>query len=353
MDAGPLDGVRVLDFSTLLPGPMATLMLAEAGAEVIKVERPPHGDAMRDRPVEFAMLNAGKSSLFINLKDACDRQRLEPLIRQADVIVEQFRPGVMDRLGLGAEALQAINPRLIYCSITGYGSTGPLALKAGHDLTYAAERGLLMQATAADGSPVMPPALIADIGGGSYPAVINILLALLQRERTGHGARIEVAMADNLQPFLYPAFVSAFGEGRWRLPNDSIETGASPRYALYQAADGRWIAAAPVEDKFWRAFCTALDLPQLADARDDESDQVRAIVAARIAQRPSGEWMTKFNKADAACALIVTYEEAMAGRSPPLRSASELPSLPLPIAACFRPAPIPDQIQEIPAAPDA
>lgn len=332
----PLAGVRILDFSTLLPGPLATLMLAEAGAEVIKVERPPEGDPMRARPAEFAMLNAGKDSLFVDLKDAADRRRIDPLIREVDVVVEQFRPGAMDRLGLGAEALQAINPRLIYCSINGYGSSGPLALKAGHDLTYAAESGLLMQTAAADGSPVMPPALIADIGGGSYPAVINILLALLQRDKTGRGARIEVAMADNLAPFLYPAFVSAFGEGRWRLPNDSIETGANPRYALYEAADGRWIAAAPVEEKFWRAFCAVADLPELVDAREDEAGSVKARIAARIAERPSGEWMERLRAADAACALVMTYEEAMAGRTPPARGADGLPSLPLPIAGCFK-----------------
>lgn len=335
-DMRPLEGIRILDFSTLLPGPLATLMLAEAGAEVIKVERPPEGDGMRQRPVEFAMLNAGKQSLFVDLKDEADRGKLEPLILSADVVVEQFRPGVMDRLGLGAEALQNINPRLIYCSINGYGSTGPRAHMAGHDLTYAAESGLLMQSTASDGSPVMPPALIADIGGGSYPAVMNILLALIQRERTGRGARLEIAMADNLQPFLYPAFVSAFGEGRWRLPNDSVETGASPRYALYEAADGRWIAAAPVEDKFWRAFCTALDLSELIDGEGD-APLAKARIAARIAERGSAEWMEKFDAVDAACALVLTYEEAMTrlGRLP--KPSQALPPLPLPIAPCFTP----------------
>ncbi|QTH24979.1 CoA transferase (plasmid) [Rhizorhabdus wittichii] len=331
----PLEGIRVLDFSTLLPGPFATLMLTAAGADVIKVERPPEGDMMRARPAEFAMLNAGKTSLFVDLKSPSAREQLDPLIRQADVVIEQFRPGVMDRLGLGADALRAMNARLIYCSINGYGSTGPAALKAGHDLTYAAESGLLMQATAADGSPVMPPALIADIGGGSYPAVINILLALLQRERTGRGSRIEIAMADNVHPFLYPAFVSAFGEGRWRLPNDSIETGISPRYSLYRAADGRWIAAAPVEDKFWHAFCTVLELPELIDAPFDDAAATKAAIAARISQRPAQEWIDAFTLADAACALVQTYEEAMAGIDPPSCDDGNFPSLPLPIVPDF------------------
>lgn len=330
--AGPLAGIRVLDFSTLVPGPFATLMLAEAGADVIKVERPPQGDPMRMRAAEFGMLNAGKRSIAVDLKDADACARLQPLIAQADIVIEQFRPGVMDRLGLGAQSLMAANPRLIYCSINGYGSSGPSALKAGHDLTYTAEAGLLMQSTGSDGAPVMPATMIADIGGGAYPAVMNILLALLQRERTGCGSRIEIAMADNIQPFLYPAFVSAYGEGHWRLPNDSIETGASPRYALYRTADNRWIAAAPVEQPFWRAFCNAVGLPDLIDAAPEEAAAVKARISARIAERDARAWMDVLGQSDTGCALVLTYEEAMAGKAAP---SSTLPPLPIPLAPCF------------------
>src|SRR6185436_20015168 len=213
----PLAGIRVLDFSTLLPGPLATLILAEAGAEVIKIERRGAGDEMRTYTpkfgadsVNFAMLNRGKRSVAIDLKEAGAVERLMPLVAGADVLVEQFRPGVMDRLGLGYDALSREHPRLIYCSITGYGQSGPRAGIAGHDLNYAADTGMLALAAGADGAPVPPAALVADIGGGSYPAVVNILLALRERDRTGRGCKLDIAMADNLFAFMY----WAIGDGQ-------------------------------------------------------------------------------------------------------------------------------------------
>ena len=334
MSEGALAGVRVLDFSALVPGPLATLMLAQAGAEIIKVERPPEGDTLRQRAADFAMLNAGKRSVFVDLKNEADKARLLPLIDAADVLIEQFRPGVMDRLGLGAATLRARNPRLIYCSINGYGSHGPNALKVGHDLTYAAESGLLMQSADRNGAPVMPATMIADIGGGTYPALMNILLALYARERTGQGAAIEIAMADGLAPFLQPAYASAFGRGHWPLPGDAIETGASPRYALYEAADGRWIAAAPVEPAFWRNFCLVIGLPELVDADPENDAQSKRTIAARLKERASAEWLALFEGKDTACSLVKTFEEAMAGRS----HADE--ALPLPVAAALRAGPL-------------
>jgi len=187
----PLEGLVVLDFSTLLPGPLATLMLAEAGAEVIKVEKP-QGDDMRHFPprlgetsAPFAVLNAGKRSIALDLKDPDQRAALRPLIERADILVEQFRPGVMAKLGLGYDAVRAINPRIIYCSITGFGQAGPRAQEAGHDLNYAAVSGLLSLSPGTAASPTVPPMLAADIGGGSLPAVLNILLALRRRDATG------------------------------------------------------------------------------------------------------------------------------------------------------------------------
>ncbi|MDW3119070.1 MAG: CaiB/BaiF CoA-transferase family protein [Roseovarius pacificus] len=162
--ATPLDNIRVLDFSTLLPGPMATLFLAEAGAEVIKIERPGRGEEMRsyvpkwgEDSANFAMLNRGKKSLALNLKDAGERERLIPLLKEADILVEQFRPGVMERLGFGYDDVAAINPGIIYCSITGYGQSGPKALRAGHDLNYIGDSGLLALACGTPDTPVIPP----------------------------------------------------------------------------------------------------------------------------------------------------------------------------------------------------
>jgi alpha-methylacyl-CoA racemase len=343
----PLDGVRVLDFSNLLPGPLASLILAEAGAEVIKLERPPGGDDMRRLDVDFAMLNRGKRSLAIDLKDPAARDRLRPLIESADVVVEQFRPGVMDRLGLGWEDLRAINPRLVYCSINGYGAEGPKAQDVGHDLTYCAEAGLLSQSGDADGAPCMPPALMADIGAGSYPAVMNILLGLIQRDRTGEGVHVEVAMYDNLFPFLYPAIASAYGRGHWPQPGDALETGASPRYSLYRTLDGRYLAAAPFEEKFWRAFCEVIGLADHLRPADDWP-RTKAAVAELIAAHTAEDWQAAFAGRECASAIVRSFEEAVADPHFAARrlldhrvdaGGRDLPALPVPIASAFREPP--------------
>jgi crotonobetainyl-CoA:carnitine CoA-transferase CaiB-like acyl-CoA transferase len=348
----PLDGVRVLDFSTLLPGPMATLMLAEAGAHVIKIERPGTGEELRnyeprfaDTSVPFAMLNRGKRSIALDLKapDAVDQ--LRPLIQGADVLVEQFRPGVMERLGLGYEALSVINPRLIYCSITGYGQDGPKAQVAAHDLNYQADAGLLSIAAGSDGAPVVPSALIADIAGGAYPAVINILLALRQRDATGQGSRIDVAMTDGVLPFVYWGIGNGVATGAWPSPGNELLSGGSPRYQIYATADGRYLAAAPLEDKFWANFCAAIDLPPAL--REDRKNPQATIAAVReiVRRRTSQEWEADLAGKDVCCSIVRTLEEAMTdaqlnGRGAFRRSVvgeeDALPAVSLPLAEAFR-----------------
>lgn len=318
LDMQPLSGIRIIDFSTLLPGPMATLILAEAGAEVIRIERPGTGEELRqyrprfaDTSVSFAMLNRGKRSIAIDLKAAGAAERLQPLLRSADVVVEQFRPGVMQRLGLGYEALQALNPALIYCSITGYGQEGPKAQTAAHDLNYQADAGLLGMAAGSDGAPVVPGALIADIAGGAYPAVINILLALRRREAGGGGCKLDISMTDGLLPFLYWGIGNGIASGHWPRAGAELLTGGSPRYQVYRTRDGRYLAAAPLEDKFWANFCEAIDLP--AAARDDRRDPAatRRTVAAIIAERTADEWLTRFAGKDVCCNLVRSLEDAM------------------------------------------
>ena len=234
-----LSGVLVLDFTTLLPGPLATLMLAEAGAEVIKVERP-GGEEMRAYPLQFdggsalfAMLNRGKRSVVLDLKQEADRARLAPLLERADVLVEQFRPGVMERLGLGYEAVAKRNPRLVYCSISGYGQRGPRAEEAGHDLNYMSNTGLLALQPGPADRPVVPPALVADIGGGTMPAVINILLALRQRDATGQGCHLDIAMADAMFTFAWYALAIGQVTGKYPKP------GELPLAALPALSDAR------------------------------------------------------------------------------------------------------------------
>ena len=350
----PLTGVCVLDFSTLLPGPLATLLLAEAGAEVIKIERPGKGDEMRSyapkfgvSSVNFALLNRGKRSVAIDLKAAHAVARLRPLIERADVVVEQFRPGVMDRLGLGYEALAAINPRIVYCAITGYGQTGPKAQVAAHDLNYVAEAGLLGLAAGADGAPMVPPALIADIAGGAYPAVLNIVLALRDRETSGRGRRLDVAMADNLFTFMYWALGNGLAAGKWPRPGGELVTGGSPRYQIYRTQDERYIAAAPLEQKFWDAFCDAIGLD--ANWRDDarEPQGTRSAVAERIAAQSAAHWRAAFAGKDVCCAVVASVEEALADPhfrarglfAHELRAAGgAIKALPLPLDPAFRSA---------------
>lgn len=315
---GPLEGVLVVDFSTLLPGPMASLLLAEAGAEVVKIERPGSGDEMRGyaphwgaESVNFALLNRGKKSLALDLKDEAGRKRLEPLIARADVLIEQFRPGVMARLGLDYEAVRAVNPGLVYCSITGYGQHGPKRDAAGHDLNYIGDTGLLSLSPGDAEAPVVPPVLIADIAGGAYPAVMNILLALRERERSGTGTRLDIAMTDNLFPLMYWALGNAFGHDTWPVAGGELVTGGSPRYRLYPTADGRLVAAAPLEDRFWASFTEAIGLDEAL--RDDRNapEATAARVAEIIAARPASHWEGVLAAADCCATVVRTVREAL------------------------------------------
>ena len=348
----PLAGIRVLDFSTLLPGPLATLILAEAGADVIKIERPGRGDEMRSYvpkfgtdSVNFALLNRGKKSLAVDLKDPKVREQLMPLIREADIVVEQFRPGVMDRLGLGYDALNAINPRIIYCAITGYGQSGPRAEVAAHDLNYVAESGMLSLAAGEDGAPIVPPALIADIGGGTYPAVINILLALRARDASGKGCKLDIAMGDNLFTFLYWAMGNGLVAGEWPRPGGERVTGGSPRFFVYRTRDDRFIAAAPLEQKFWENFCEAIELD--ATYRDDAKDAAatKHAVAQRLREKTAAQWQAVFAGKDLCCSVIATMQEALDDPHFEARGlfnrrvttdGKSVIALPMPVAAAFR-----------------
>lgn len=352
----PLAGIRVLDFSTLLPGPLATLILAEAGAEVIKIERLEGGDDMRayapawsadpgSAGHSFALLNRGKRSMALDLKDPAARERVIALARDSHILVEQFRPGVMARLGLGYDALAAINPKLVYCAITGYGQDGPMAQVAGHDLNYLAETGLLLLAGGADGTPPVPPGLIADIGGGALPAAINILLALREAEATGRGRYLDIAMTDGLFAWSFWAQGAiAAGQGV-PAPGQGLLAGGSPRYRVYPTADGRFLAAAPLEEKFWRNFCAAIGLDErFADDRRDAA-ATHAEVARIVAGQTAAHWQQVFAGRDVCCAIARTLEEAMA--APQFRQrrlfdaglaadGRRAPALPVPLAPCYR-----------------
>jgi crotonobetainyl-CoA:carnitine CoA-transferase CaiB-like acyl-CoA transferase len=314
----PLEGVLVADFTTLLPGPLATLMLAEAGAEVVKIERP-EGDYARmmlpqvgGHSVGFAMLNRGKKSLIADLKTDEGRAAVADLVRRADILVEQFRPGVMDRLGFGWEAVRALNPKIVYCSISGYGQDGPRREEAGHDLNYIAATGLLSLSPGPPDRPVVPPALIADIGGGTFPAVINILLALRQRDRTGEGVRIDIAMTDAMFTFAWYALTGFAATGKAPKQSDLRYVGASPRYRLYPTKDGKLVACAALEPHFWNAFCAVIGLSKELALDSRDPDATRAAIQKIIAAETSDYWRPKLAEADCCVTIVATLEEALA-----------------------------------------
>jgi alpha-methylacyl-CoA racemase len=348
----PLTGVKVLDFSTLLPGPMCTLLLAEAGAEVIKIEKPGVGDDMRsytpksgDDSVNFGLLNRGKRSVAVDLKSDAGVESIISLVAETDIVVEQFRPGVMKRLGLGFETLREVNPRLIYCSITGYGQTGPKANRAAHDLNYMAESGLLGLSRGNDGAPVLPQVLVADIAGGAYPAMMNILLALRQRDIDGQGRYLDVSMSDNLFTFAYWGLGQGLTGNGWPRPAGELVTGGTARYQIYKAGDGQYLAAAPLEAKFWRNFVSAIGLPELAAVEGTE-DGVKEKIATVIRQHPADFWLEKFADIDTCVARVVDLNDAAAdphfehrgifAKSVRLSGGASISALPVPVDQQFR-----------------
>ena len=294
----------------------------------------------------FHLLNRGKKSITLDLKSREDLEKLRPLIAKTDVLVEQFRPGVMARLGLSYDDVRAIKPDIIYCSITGYGQSGPAALRAGHDLNYQGDTGLLALSVGSPERPVIPPALIADIAGGAYPALFNIMLALRRRDQTGAPAHIDVSMAENLFPFVYWAQGEGQLTGEWPGNGTSLVTGGTCRYRIFPTSDGQFAAVAAIEQKFWESFCEAIGLEQ--GLRDDNShpqatlEGVGAIIVAQTAQH----WCAVFEQADCCCSIVKSLPEAMSDehfRARGVFSAKianergeQMTALPVPLSPQFR-----------------
>ncbi len=350
---GSLEGIKVIDFSTLLPGPLASLFLAETGAEVIKIEKPGVGDEIRlsnpqwgEQSVSFSMLNRGKKSLSLDLKDPKNIKILIPILKEADIIIEQFRPGVMKRLGLDYESIKKINQDIIYVSITGYGQYGPKSMLAGHDLNYIGNAGLLSISMGRENNTVVPPALVADIAGGSYPAVINILLALRKRDLNKEGSYIDLSMTENLFPFMFWGLGSGFAHNKWPGNSDGVLSGGSPRYNIYKTSDGSYVAAAPLEDRFWNKFCEAIELPKKFIKMENEQEKVIQEIRKIIGQKNKKYWVEVFNKVDCCCSIVKSIEEAINDNHFKVRNiferkiinnlGEEIPALPLPVDMQFR-----------------
>jgi len=350
---GSLEGIKVIDFSTLLPGPLASLFLSETGAEVIKIEKPGVGDEIRlsnpqwgEQSVSFSLLNRGKKSLSLDLKDPKNLKILIPILKEADIIIEQFRPGVMKRLGLDYESLKKINQDIIYVSITGYGQYGPKSMVAGHDLNYIGNAGLLSISMGRENDTVVPPALVADIAGGSYPAVINILLALRKRDLNKEGSYIDLSMTENLFPFMFWGLGSGFAHNKWPGNSDGVLSGGSPRYNIYKTSDGNYVAAAPLEDRFWNKFCEAIELPKKFIKMQNDQEKVIEEIRKIIGQKEKNYWLDVFNKADCCCSIVKSIEEAVNDNHFKVRKifenkiinnlGEEIPALPIPVDMQFR-----------------
>jgi crotonobetainyl-CoA:carnitine CoA-transferase CaiB-like acyl-CoA transferase len=322
----PLAGIRVLDLSRLLPGPYATLVLADLGADVVKVEDPAGGDYVRWMPPlagqqsgYFHALNRNKRSLALDLRRPGGPEALRRLAARADVLVESFRPGVMDRLGVGWEALSRENPRLVFCSISGYGQTGPYRLRAGHDLDYVALAGVL----ALNGAPDAPLPLavqVADVAGGAWPAVAGILAALFRRSATGRGAHVDVAMVEGALGMLALQQGAADARGEPLRRGAEMLNGGWACYGVYRTRDGRFVALGALEPKFFEAFCAAVGRPELVERQyDDGGRGARAELEAIFAGRTRDEW-GEFAAAHDVCLMPVLegdeprHDPQLAGR---------------------------------------
>lgn len=315
----PLDGLVVLDLTRLLPGAAATMQLANFGAEVIKVEEPERGDYGRWMPpflagdgVVFHMVNRGKKSVALDLKTAEGQAALLRLATTADVLVESFRPGTMQRFGLSYETLRAINPRLIYLSITGFGQEGPWSALAAHDINCMALGGALDLTRDGEGPPNIPGIQIADLAGGAMQAVTGVLLALAAREKTGRGQAVDVSMVDGVASMLPVALGLHAATGEMRV---KPLTGHYACYRAYETSDGRWLAVGALEPKFWQALCRVLGCEHLIAGQFAEGPR-REVIIAELAcifrTRPAGEWFELLRPADACVTPVRNVAEVAA-----------------------------------------
>lgn len=318
---GSLDDLKILDFSTLLPGPYATLMLADMGAEVLKISSASRPDIVLDYPpfigdtgvsASQAWLGRNKKTMFLNLKTGEGKAVVKDLVKEYDIVLEQFRPGVMEKLGLGYEDLKAVNPKLIYCSLTGYGQTGPLRDAAGHDINYMSRSGIISQAGRRESGPSLMNFQIADIAVGSMNSVIGILAAVNYRKNTGKGQYIDVAMMDGCVPFnsLDGAGFLVSGKEPKR-EGERLNGGCI--YDFYETKDGEYLSVGSLEPQFWSRFCTAIGREDLIEGTvyPPNIDEVKAEIRGILKTKTRDEWVEVFSHYDACVQPVLNLKEAL------------------------------------------
>jgi crotonobetainyl-CoA:carnitine CoA-transferase CaiB-like acyl-CoA transferase len=318
--SGPLTHLKVLDFSTLLPGPYATMMLADMGAEVLRVEAPDRVDLAKVMPpfdgkfsTTYSYLSRGKQTLPLNLKAEGSVEKIKALVRDYDIVVEQFRPGVMDRLGIGYEALKAENPALIYCAITGYGQTGPYRDRAGHDINYLALSGVASHSGRADSGPPPLGIQVADIAGGSHHAVMGVLAAVIKRQQTGEGSFVDISMTDAAFAMNTMAGAACLAGGQAQAPEGGILNGGS-FYDYYQTSDGRWLSIGSLEPQFSARLLDTLELSELKklamSQKPEHQQTLKTAIKQKITEQPLGHWQKVFADVDACVEPVLTIAEA-------------------------------------------
>ena len=318
----PLSGIRVLDLTRLLPGPVCTLHLADLGADVIKIEDTGAGDYARTLGGEpgktapvFAAINRNKRAMRLDLKQREGVDVFLTLVRNADAVVEGFRPGVVDRLGIGYGACNALNPRIVYCAISGYGQTGPYRDIAGHDVNYCGYAGLVDQIGVADADPAIPNLQIADILGGAVVPAMGILAALLDAQRSGKGRYVDVAMTEGVLVHNLQALAAVASTGKTRPRGEDFLSGREPCYSVYRTADGRYMAVGALEWKFWERVCDVLARPDLKgchwDERSRDAKWGKEQTAAIFASKPQAYWTEKFAGVDCCVTPVLALEESI------------------------------------------
>ena len=321
----PLSGIRILDLTRLLPGPVCTLHLADLGADVIKIEDTGAGDYARTLGAEpgktapvFAAINRNKRAIRLDLKQRAGVEIFMRLVRDADAVVEGFRPGVVDRLGIGYVACNAINSRIVYCAISGYGQTGPYRDRAGHDVNYCSYAGFTDQVGSEQGDPVIPNIQIADILGGAVVPAMGILAALLDAQRSGKGRYVDVAMTEGVLAHNLQALAAVASTGKAHPRGADFLSGREPCYSVYRTGDGRHMAVGALERKFWERVCDVLQRPDLkachweirAEAAARDAQWGKEQTAAIFASRPQAYWVEKFAGEDCCVSPVLTLEES-------------------------------------------
>jgi crotonobetainyl-CoA:carnitine CoA-transferase CaiB-like acyl-CoA transferase len=315
----PLHGVKVLDLSRLLPGPYATLLLADLGADVLKIEDNQMGDYIRwgspkigEYSAGYMVLNRNKRSMTLNLKTAEGKEIFTKLVKEADVLIESFRPDVMARLGLGWEQLKEVNPGLIYCAISGYGQDGPYKFRPGHDLNYIGYAGVLGQ-TGAPEHPVLPGTQIADLGGGGLMSVVGILAALQGRQHTGQGRFVDISMTDAVVSWLTYHAGNYFATGKPGKRGEQRLTGAFPEYYVYETKDGKWLSVGALEPKFFARLTELIGLQEFNEVgtHGERADQIKAALTARFKEKTRDEWMALLGDEDVCVGPVYDIDEVM------------------------------------------